>query len=47
MKAILRKVTWNKGQTDNGVIFDYTRVFIERPISDSSSNEFGLLVVGY
>lgn len=41
MKAILRKVTWNKGQTDNGVIFDYTRVFIERPISDSSANEFG------
>lgn len=41
MKAILRKVTWNKGQTDNGVIYDYTRVFIERPISDSSVNEFG------
>ena len=33
MKAILRKVTWNKGQKDN--------VFIERPISDSSANEFG------
>jgi hypothetical protein len=41
MKAILRKVTWNKGQTDNGTVFDYTRVFIERPISDSSVNEFG------
>lgn len=41
MKALLMKVTTNKGQTDNGVQFDYTRVFIQRPISDTSTNEFG------
>lgn len=41
MKANLKKVTWNKGQTENGTVFDYCRVFIERPISDSSLNEFG------
>lgn len=41
MKAILRKVTFNQGKTDSGVEFDYTRIFIERPISESSQNEFG------
>lgn len=45
MKAILKKITWNKGQTDNGVGFDYTRVFVEVPVSESSSNEFGYDVV--
>lgn len=41
MKAILRKVAFNKGKTDNGIEYDYTRLFIERPISADSQNEFG------
>lgn len=41
MKATLRKVTWNKGQTESGAAYDYTRVFIEVPVYDASAKEFG------
>lgn len=41
MKAILRKVKWNKGQTEKGQAYDYTRVYLEVPVYDGSPNEFG------
>ncbi len=41
MKAILRKVKWNKGQTENGRDYDYTRVYIEVPVYEGGQNEFG------
>jgi hypothetical protein len=43
MKASLRKVKWNKGVVaDTGREYDYTRIYIEAPIWDGASNEFGL-----
>lgn len=41
MKAIIKKVKWNKGQTENGQSYDYTRVSIEIPVFDGATNEFG------
>lgn len=40
--AILTKVKWNKGTTDNGQDYDYTRVTVQMPIYDQSANEFGV-----
>ena len=34
MKALLRKVKWNKGEMENGTKYDYTRIYIEVPIYD-------------
>lgn len=38
----LRKVAWNKGVTDNGVEYDYTRITCEIPIYEGSPKEFGV-----
>lgn len=40
--AILTKVKWNKGKTENGQEYDYTRAVIQMPIYDNSANEFGV-----
>ena len=42
MKAKITKVRWNKGVMDNGTEYDYTRVTIELPVSETSANEFGV-----
>lgn len=42
MKAIMTKVKWNKGVLENGQAYDYTRVTLQVPIYDQSSNEFGV-----
>lgn len=42
MKAMLRRVTWNKGVTEDGMPYDYTRVFFDIPVYDQASNEFGM-----
>lgn len=42
MKASLRKVKWNKGSTDKGHEYDYTRIYIEVPVYDKQEKEFGL-----
>ena len=39
MKALLRKVKWNKGETENGTKYDYTRIYIEVPIYDKQERE--------
>lgn len=38
----LRKVAWNKGQTDNGIAYDYCRITCDLPIYDGSPREFGV-----
>ena len=38
----LRKVAWNKGVTDNGIEYDYTRITCEIPIYEGSPKEFGV-----
>ena len=45
MKTQLRKVKWNKGQTENGQTYDYTRIYVEAKVYDKSANEFGVDVV--
>ena len=45
MKALLRKVKWNKGEMDNGTKYDYTRIYIEVPIYDKQEREFGVDVL--
>lgn len=45
MKALLRKVKWNKGETENGTKYDYTRIYIEVPIYDKQEREFGVDVL--
>lgn len=40
--AILTKVKWNKGKTENGQEYDYTRVTVQMPIYDNAQNEFGV-----
>lgn len=42
MKATLTKVKWNKGTTESGQVYDYTRVYLLVPIYESSVNEFGV-----
>ncbi len=42
MKAILTKVKWNKGTTEKGQVYDYTRVTMQTPIYEQSQNEFGV-----
>lgn len=42
MKTMLRKVKCNKGSTDNGVYYDYTRIEVDAPIYEGQANEFGL-----
>lgn len=42
MKATLTKVKWNKGTTENGQVYDYTRVYLLVPVYESSANEFGV-----
>lgn len=42
MKAKLTRIRWNKGVMDNGTEYDYTRLTIELPISETSANEFGV-----
>lgn len=41
-QAIMMKVKWNKGVLENGQSYDYTRVTLQMPIYDQSSNEFGV-----
>lgn len=41
MLMTLRKVSWNKGQTDNGIEYDYCRIDCDMPIYEGSKNEFG------
>lgn len=45
MRTYLRKVKWNKGETDNGHAYDYTRVYIEIPVYDRQEKEFGVDVL--
>ena len=45
MKALLRKVKWNKGEMENGTKYDYTRIYIEVPIYDKQEREFGVDVL--
>lgn len=47
MKAYLRKVKWNKGQTENGTPYDYCRVTLELPVFDGATNEFGVDAADY
>ena len=42
MLMTLRKVSWNKGKTDNGIEYDYCRIDCEMPIYEGSKNEFGV-----
>lgn len=42
MKAILLKVKWNKGKTDNGTEYDYTRCTLQLPVFEGATNEFGV-----
>jgi hypothetical protein len=42
MKALLLKVKWNKGQTENGTPYDYCRVTLQLPVYEGSFNEFGV-----
>jgi hypothetical protein len=42
MKALLLKVKWNKGQTENGTQYDYCRVTLQLPVYDGAVNEFGV-----
>ena len=42
MRTYLRKVKCNKGVTDNGIEYDYTRVQIEIPVYDKQEKEFGV-----
>lgn len=41
MRVLVKKVKWNKGQTENGNAYDYTRVEVEIPVFQGSANEFG------
>lgn len=41
MKVLVKKVKWNKGQTENGQSYDYTRIAVEIPVFGGSANEFG------
>ena len=45
MKTYLRKVKWNKGETDKGHAYDYTRIYIEIPVYDRQEREFGVDVL--
>ena len=45
MKTQLRKVKWNKGQTENGQTYDYTRIYVEANVYDKALNEFGVDVI--
>jgi hypothetical protein len=40
MKALLLKVKWNKGQTENGTQYDYCRVTLQLPVYDGAVNEY-------
>ena len=42
MKALLLKVKWNKGQTENGTQYDYCRVTLQLPVFEGAVNEFGV-----
>lgn len=42
MLMILKKVSWNKGTTDNGHDYDYCRVLCDLPVYEGSKNEFGI-----
>ncbi|WP_239327067.1 hypothetical protein [Snodgrassella gandavensis] len=42
MKALLLKVKWNKGQTENGTQYDYCRVTLQLPVFEGATNEFGV-----
>ena len=42
MLMMLRKVSWNKGQTDSGIAYDYTRITCDLPIYEDSPREFGV-----
>lgn len=41
MKTQLRKIKRNKGETDKGISYDYTRVTVEVPIYETDK-EFGV-----
>ena len=41
MKVSVKKIKWNKGQTENGQAYDYTRIMVEIPVFEGSANEFG------
>lgn len=45
MRTQLRKVKWNKGETEKGHAYDYTRVYIEIPVYDRQEKEFGVDVL--
>lgn len=45
MKTELRKVKWNKGKTDNGIEYDYCRIYVEAKVYDRAEKEFGLDVI--
>lgn len=47
MKFILRKVKWNKGQTENGTEYDYCRLTLELPVFEGATNEFGVDAAEY
>lgn len=38
----LRKIAWNKGVTETGREYDFTRLTCEVPIYEGSPNEFGV-----
>lgn len=42
MKTQLRRVKHNKGQTDNGHEYDYTRIYVDIPVYGRSKKEFGV-----
>lgn len=42
MKTQLRKISWNKGTTDTGVEYDYTRIQVEIPVYEKQEREFGV-----
>nr|DAN78376.1 MAG TPA: RstB-like protein [Inoviridae sp.] len=42
MLMILKKVSWNKGTTDNGIDYDYCRILCDIPVYEGSKNEFGV-----
>lgn len=42
INAVLTKVKWNKGTTEKGQTYDYTRVTIQMPVYDQAANEFGV-----
>lgn len=44
-RVIVTKIKWNKGKTDDGTEYDYTRVSVQMPIYEHSSNEFGVDIV--